>query len=86
MTKESINSKSHSSAFHVPFLHSNSVVLFSRDRYIKGISIICTCTFRKTIEDLTEEIGEELAREMLIVRDIIPEVWTPALEIELDRS
>jgi hypothetical protein len=31
-----------------------------------------------------EEIGEELAAEMLTVRDINPEVWTPTLESYID--
>lgn len=48
-------------------------VPFSRGRYIQDISIVCT--FGKAIE----EIGEELAKKLLSVRDINPEVLIPTL-------
>ncbi|CAB4409194.1 unnamed protein product [Rhizophagus irregularis] len=38
----------------------------------------------KTIEDLSEEIGEEFAKKLSSVRDINPGMWTPTLENYID--
>ncbi|CAI2193383.1 2282_t:CDS:2, partial [Funneliformis geosporum] len=50
--------------------------------FIQDISIVCA--FWETIEELSSEIGEELAVEVFSMRDINPAVWTPALEKYLD--
>jgi hypothetical protein len=50
--------------------------------FIQDISIVCA--FGETIEELSSEIGEELAVEVTSMRDINPAVWTPALEKYLD--
>ncbi|KAF0475633.1 hypothetical protein F8M41_024581 [Gigaspora margarita] len=51
-------------------------------QYIQKISIVCA--FDRTIEDLTKEIGEELAKEVLAIRDNNPDAWTTSLEHYID--
>ena len=55
---------------------------FSCDRYVQKISIIYAAD--RTIEDLTEEVGKELATELLTIQDINPDVWTTTLEGYID--
>ncbi|CAG8643548.1 3350_t:CDS:2, partial [Rhizophagus irregularis] len=63
----------------VPTVVSAFYIMFSETEDIQQF-----CVFGKTIEDLMEEVGEELARKMLTVRDTNPEVWTSTLESYID--
>ncbi|CAG8723157.1 22117_t:CDS:2 [Cetraspora pellucida] len=59
-------------------------VPFSRERYIQKVFIVCA--FDRTIEELIKDIGEELAKEVLTIRDNNPDVWTTSLENENFKS
>ncbi|RIB16384.1 hypothetical protein C2G38_2038620 [Gigaspora rosea] len=67
------------------FLNTSDERPFEKEefqQYIQTISIVCA--FDRTIEDLTKEIGEELAKEVLTIRDNNPDEWTTSLENYID--
>ncbi|KAF0425124.1 hypothetical protein F8M41_006378 [Gigaspora margarita] len=51
-------------------------------QYSEDISVICA--FDKSVDELTLEIGAELANELSSVHDTNPEIWTPDVEIYID--
>lgn len=73
MRKGNFNGKFQISAFLYRFHETGDI-----------LSLFRVIDISKTIEDLSEEIGEEFAKKLSSVRDINPGMWTPTLENYID--